>query len=73
MTRVSLNGVLRRPSHKTVQVKPGLFCRPQDVGGAKATGYLLEKVANREESQTKRKKFVAVNRTELRWKSEKMF
>jgi hypothetical protein len=36
----------------------------QDVRDARAMGYLPRKAANREWNQTKRKKFVAVNKAE---------
>jgi hypothetical protein len=38
--------------------------RPQDVRDARTMGYLLRKTANREWKQTRRKKFVAVNKDE---------
>jgi hypothetical protein len=38
--------------------------RPQDVRDARAVVYLLRKATNREWNQPKRKKFVAVNKSE---------
>jgi hypothetical protein len=48
--------------HEAVTFK--LPWRPQDVPDARTTGYLLRKAANREWNQTRRKKFVAVNKYE---------
>jgi hypothetical protein len=47
--------------------------RPQDVRDVRAMGYLLKKAANKVWSQSKRKKFVAVNKDEKSWRSEECF
>jgi hypothetical protein len=54
-------------------VKPELPWRPQNVGYARAVGYLLRLVANRGWNHPKGKKYVAVNKAERIWRSEECF
>ena len=70
---VSLHGDLERPLYKGVNVKTGLSWRPQDVGDARAVGYLSRKATNREWNQAKRKKCVIVIKAERSWRSEDHF
>ena len=71
--RVSLHGGPERLLCEAVVVKPGLPWRSQDVGDARAVGFMLRKVANREWNQPKRKKYVAVNKAERSWSSHECF
>ena len=52
--RVYLGGGLERPVCEVVKMKPGWPWRPQDVGNARAMGYLPRKVANREWNEPQR-------------------
>lgn len=72
MSGVSLNGGPERPLCEDVK-KPGLPWRTQDVRDARGMGYLLRRAANREWSQPKRKKCVAVNKAKRGWRSEEGF
>ena len=56
-----------------MKVKPGLPWRPQDIGNARAMGYLPRRATNREWNQSKKKKCVAVNKAERSWRSEEHF
>ena len=58
----SLHGDLERP-----------LCETPDGGDIRVMGYLPRKTANREWSQPKRKKCVAVNKAERSWRSEDGF
>ena len=73
MSGISLNGGLERPLCEAVKLKPGLPWRPQNVGDARAIGYLSRRAANREWNQPKRKKCVSVNKAERSWRSEEYF
>lgn len=54
VSRVSLNGgLVERPLHEAVNLKPGLPWRTQDVKDARVVKYLLRKAANREWNQLK--------------------
>lgn len=66
-----LHGGLERSFHKAVKVMPGLSCRSQHVGNARAVGYLSRKAANRKWNQPNRS--VAVNKDERRWRSKEYF
>ena len=54
MSGVSLNGDLERPLCEAMKVKSRLPWRPQNVGDARAVGYLPKKVANRVEPSQER-------------------
>lgn len=56
-----LNRGLERILHETMKVKPGLLCKPQDAGYVRALEYLPREAAKMECSQSKTKKYVAVN------------
>ena len=56
-----------------MKVNSGLTWRLQDVRDVRAVGYLLRKAANREWKQSKRKKYVSVNKAERSWRSEEHF
>jgi hypothetical protein len=53
-----------------MKVNSGLTWRLQDVRDVRDVGYLLRKAANREWKQSKRKKYVSVNKAERSWRSE---
>lgn len=54
VVEMSLHGGQERPLGEAVKVKPGLLWRPQDVGDARAVGYLPRRAANREWDQPRR-------------------
>ena len=54
MTGMSLNGGPEKSSCEAVNVKTGLPCKLQDVGDARAIGYLPRTAAHREWKKTKK-------------------
>ena len=73
MSRLSLHGGWERPLCEAVKARPGLPGSPQEVGDSRVMGSLLRRAANREYNQPKRKKCVAVNKSERSWRSEECF
>lgn len=47
-------------SHVQLWVKPGLHWRPQDIGDARAMGYMSRRAAYRVWKQLKREKYATV-------------
>lgn len=64
MSVVFPHGGLEKPLCQAVKVKPGLPWRPQNVGDARAVGYLPRRTANRKWNQSKREKCAAANQAE---------
>ena len=71
MSGVSLYGGLEKPLCEAVKMKPGLPWRPQNVGDARAMGYLLRGAANKELNQPKRIKYMVLTKAGRSWISEK--
>lgn len=69
----SLHGHLERPLWEALKVKPGLCWRPQDVGDARAMGYLPSRAADWGWNPPKRENCVAVNKAGADWSSEEPF
>ena len=60
----------QRVLHEIVRVKSGMPWRPQDIGDAIVMGYLPQKATKQLWNQTKRDKYIAVNKAERSWKHE---
>ena len=64
MSGVSPHGGLEKPLCQAVKVKPGLPWRPQNVGDARAMGYLPRKAPNKAWNQPRRKECSAISKAE---------
>lgn len=66
MSGVSLHGAQEMLLHRAVKIKLGLPCRPQDGRDARVTGFLPRRAADAVWNQPKSKKYVAINKAELK-------
>lgn len=74
MSGVFLNeGIVESSLHEAVKLKAGFPWRTQDIRDARVMGYLPRIASNREWSQVKRKKHVAVKKTKQSLRCEEHF